>query len=66
MNSPKQEIEIAQQDLRQLNARLTNFLKFYWEVRAQATHSQIAAHNVASLAIDEAIAKLEMLKEVMR
>ena len=66
MNSPKQEIEITQQDLRQLNARLSNFLKFYWEVRAQATPAQIAAHNAASLAIDEAVAKLENLKEAMR
>ncbi len=66
MNTPKQEIEITQQDLRQLNARLSNFLNFYWDVRAQATPEQIAAANSATISIDEVITKLEILKEAMQ
>ena len=66
MNSPKQEIGITQQDLRQLNARLGNFLKFYWDIRAQATLKQSQAADDVSEAIEEALAKLEILKEAMR
>jgi len=66
MNTPKREIEIAQQDLRQLNARLTNYLKFYWDVRAQASPEQVEAADNATTAIEEAIAKLEILKEKMQ
>jgi hypothetical protein len=66
MNTPKQEIEITQQDLRQLNARLSNFLKFYWDVRARATLKQSQAADDVAIAIDEVLAKLEILKEAMR
>jgi hypothetical protein len=66
MNSPKQEIEITQQDLRQLNARLSNFLKFYWDVRVRATLKQSQAADNVSKAVDEVLAKLEILKETMR
>jgi hypothetical protein len=65
-NTAKEEIEITQHDHKQLKARLTNFLNFHWEMRTQATPAQIAALNAANLAIDEAIAKLEALKEAMR
>ncbi|MEG3899951.1 MULTISPECIES: hypothetical protein [unclassified Microcoleus] len=66
MNTTEEEISIAQQDLRQLSARLSNFLNHYWQVWEKATPTQIAAHNAAKVAIDEAVAKLELLKEAMR
>jgi len=65
-NTPQQEIEITQQDHKRLKLRLANFLNFHWEMRTQATPTQIAAHNAVNLAIDEVIAKLEALKEAMR
>ena len=66
MNTPEQEISIAQQDLRQINARLSNFLNHYWQVWEEATPKQIAAHKAVKLAIDEAVAKMEILKEALK
>ena len=66
MNTPEEEISIAQQDLRQTNARLSNFLNHYWQVWEEATPIQIAAHNAVNLAIGEAVAKMEILKEALK
>ena len=66
MNTPEQEISIAQQDLRETNARLSNFLNHYWQVWEGATPVQIAAHNAVNLAIDEAVAKMQILKEALK
>jgi hypothetical protein len=66
MNTPEQEISIAQQDLRETNARLSNFLNHYWQVWEGATPVQIAAHNAVNLAINEAVAKMEILKEALK
>ena len=66
MNTPEQEISIAQQDLRQTNARLSNFLNHYWQVWEEANPTQIAAHNAVQLAINEVVAKMEILKEALK
>jgi hypothetical protein len=66
MNTPEQEIKITQDDFLRLKARLSNFLKYYWDYRAEAAPEQIAAANSATIAIDEAVAKLEILKEKMQ
>jgi hypothetical protein len=66
MNTPEQEISIAQQDLRETNARLSNFLNHYWQVWEEATPVQITAHNAVTLAINEAVAKMEVLKEALK
>lgn len=66
MNTTEEELSVAQQDLRQTSARLSNFLNHYWQVWESASPEQIAAHNAAKLAIDEAVTKLEILKETMR
>jgi hypothetical protein len=66
MNTPEQEISITQQDLRETNARLSNFLNHYWQVWEGATPVQIAAHNAVNLAINEAVAKMEILKEALK
>jgi hypothetical protein len=66
MNTPEEEISIAQQDLRETNARLSNFLNHYWQVWEGATPIQIAAHNAVNLAIGEAVTKMEILKEALK
>jgi hypothetical protein len=66
MNTPEQEISIAQEYLRETNARLSNFLNHYWQVWERATPVQIATHNAVNLAIDEAVAKMEILKEALK
>jgi hypothetical protein len=66
MNTPEQEILIAQQSLRESNVRLADFLNHYWQVWEEATPAQIAGHNAVKLAIDEAVAKMEILKETLK
>jgi hypothetical protein len=66
MNTPEEEISIAQEDLRETNTRLSNFLNHYWQVWEGATPVQIAAHNGVKLAIDEAVAEMEILKEALK
>jgi hypothetical protein len=66
MSAQKQAIEITQDDFRRLKERLSSFLKTYWDSHAKATPEQIAAANSVTIAIDEAVAKLEILKEKMQ
>ena len=66
MKTPQQEIEIAQQDLKEIHARLSNFLRYYWDYRALAIPEQVEAADTATTAINEAVAQLEILKEAMR
>lgn len=62
----EQEISKAQQDLKQTNARLSNFLNYQWQLREKPTPEQIAAHNAVKLAIDGVVARMETLKEVVK
>jgi hypothetical protein len=66
MSAQKQAIEITQGDFRRLSERLSKFLENYWDSHAKATPEQITAANSVALAIHEAVAKLEILKEKMQ
>jgi hypothetical protein len=46
--------------------RLSYNLKYYWDYQALATPEQVEAADAATAAIDEATAKLEILKEKMK
>ena len=65
MNTPEQEISISQRDVKEANVRLINFLNYYW-LWHETTPEQITAHNAVKLAIDEALVKMEMLKEALK
>jgi len=65
VNTPEQEIAISQQDVNEANVRLNNFLNYYW-LWHETTPEQIAAYNAVTLAIDEVVAKMEILKEALK
>jgi hypothetical protein len=46
--------------------RLSYNLKYYWDYQALATPEQVEAAGAATAVIDEATAKLEILKEKMK
>jgi hypothetical protein len=66
MNTPKQEIEITEQELKELTARLTNFLYDYWHRNSLVEPVQIDAAADVKAAIDVVFAKLKILKEKMQ
>lgn len=65
MDTPEQEISSLQEELKDIKERLSIFLNCcgLW---TPATPEQIAAHNLVKLAIDEAVARMETLKEALK
>jgi hypothetical protein len=61
VNPAYQEIEITQQDVRQLKARLSNYFNYYWELHS-TTPEQIADVNQIVASLEQAIGQLENLK----
>jgi len=62
LNSAYQEVEITQQDVQQLKARLNNYFDYYWAQHNIVPPEQIAAVNQVAAAFEQAIAQLENLK----
>ena len=65
MDTPEKEISNFQEELKNIKERLDIFFDCCCQ-RSPVTPEQIAAHNAVKLAIDEAVAKMETLKEVLK
>ena len=67
MNTPESEIALAQEMVNEANTRLSHFFNYYWCCIPDADSAkQRAAHNAVKQAIDEAVAKMELLKETLK
>lgn len=62
VNSAYQEIEVIQQGIRELQARLSNYFNYYWELHGTTPPEQIAAVNQVAASFEQVIVQLENLK----
>jgi len=63
LNSAYQEVEITQQDVKQLKGRLNKYFDYYYWIHYNIVPpEQIAAVNQVAAAFEQVIAQLENLK----
>jgi hypothetical protein len=62
-NSACQEVEMIQQSVYELRVRLNKYFHDYWTKNNIISAKQIAAVNEVSFTLEQALARLEDLKE---
>jgi hypothetical protein len=63
VNSACQEVEMIQQSVYELRVRLNKYFHDYWTKNNIISAKQIAAVNEVSFTLEQALARLEDLKE---